>query len=298
MVLAAGLGTRLRPLTNAIPKPLLPFGDRPLIEHAFRALNEAGLGAGVVVNTHHLPEAFERARPDFSLDVVFSHEPSLRGTGGGIAGARPLFEPGPVFVMTSDVVLEAIPSALRERANDEGGMVLAVAPRARGTGTVGVGASGQVVRLRGRLFGEEVAGGEYVGLMALGDEALAAMPEFGCYVQDYAIPHLARGGTVHTVPYTLGFWIVGDDVRSYFEENLRWLERERRGESFIGQGAAVGVEVELAQSIVGKGARLDGRGTIARSLVFPEARCTAPLSGALVSPSVTLQISSFSRGSK
>jgi hypothetical protein len=148
--------------------------------------------------------------------------------------------------------------------------------------------------LRGRVFGDEVAGGEYVGLMALGEDALADMPAVGCYVQDYALPLLRRGGRVRSLRYEHGFVIVGDDVRTFFEENLRWLDRERAGESFVGAGAIVSRGVELERSLVGSGARVDGDGVVARSLVFPGVHCLAPLSETLVSPTLTLTLSSLS----
>jgi mannose-1-phosphate guanylyltransferase len=293
MVLAAGLGTRLRPLTRAVPKPLLPLGDRPLLEHALRTIDAAGLGPQVVVNTHYLAASFESWRGEASLDVQLSHETVLLGTAGGIAAARPRFAPGPVVVLTSDVVLEKVPDGFRESAS-HGGMVLALAPRPRGAGTVGIDGDGHVVRLRGRTFGKEHQGGEYVGLMALGDQALDALPKIGCYIQDYALPLLERGGLIETRPYPYRFVIAGDDVPSYFAENLRWVDREGTGGVFVGPGASVASSVELRQSVVGRGAFVDGHGRVERCVIFPGARCTAPLEDMIVTPELQLSPSSWS----
>lgn len=280
MVLAAGLGTRLRPLTQELPKPLLPFGDGCLLDHALRAFRDAGLGPDVIVNTHHLPEAFEREAPVLSVPVRLIHEPVLRGTAGGIAGARAAFSDVPVAVATSDVVLERVPPGLLEAAAS-GGMVLAVAPRPSGQGTVGVGRDGRVVRLRGRHFGEEHEGGEYVGLLALGERALAELPDWGCIIQDYALPLLARGGRIDTFRYEHSFVIAGDDVAGYVAANLRWLERQSRS-SFVAPDAAVAASVSLDRVIVGRGAHVEGVGTLARSVVLPGARCRAPVEDAVV----------------
>lgn len=296
MVLAAGLGTRLRPLTDELPKPLLPFGDRSLLEHAFALLQRAGLAgkvtpageavrAGrVVVNTHHLPEAFERRRSSFTVDVALSHEISLLGTAGGIRNARPLFEPGPVVCVTSDIVLSEIPVRLLETAGG-GGMVLAVRPVPRGTGSVGLGADGRIVRLRGKTFGEESAGGTYVGLMALGEDALSELPPVGCYIGDYALPLIARGGRVDTVEYSGESTVLGDDVASYFSENVRWLSRIAESGSWVSPTARLDGGVVVEGSVIGDDARVEGTGSLRSVLVLPGAPVRAPLSDCIVLPS-------------
>ena len=89
VVLAAGFGTRLAPVTDHVPKPLLPVGGKTLLDHAVDAVTRAGAGP-VAVNTHHLADlvaAHLAGRPDagrFSL----SHEPEIMGTGGALDGAR------------------------------------------------------------------------------------------------------------------------------------------------------------------------------------------------------------------
>lgn len=284
MVLAAGLGTRLRPLTNELPKPLLPFGDRWLLEHAFAFLRSAALGPRVIVNTHHLPEAFAARREDFSLDVVLCHEPTLLGTAGGIRNARPLLEDGPLLCLTSDIVLDALPPDLLSKTNT-GNLVLAVARRALGSGSVGVGEDGRVVRLRGQSFGVEVAGGDYVGLMALGERALGELPQKGCYIGDYAVPLLARGGRVEAVEYSGRAIVLGDDVERYVAENLRWLARSAAPHGWVGPGASVAAGVTVAGSLVGAGARVEGQGRLQSSLVFPGALARAPLENSVVLPS-------------
>src|SRR5215471_12562414 len=80
MILAAGLGTRLLPLTEELPKPLVPLGDGPLVTHAAARLAGAGL-APLVMNTHHLAPAFAHAGLD-ALGVRVVHEPRILGTAG------------------------------------------------------------------------------------------------------------------------------------------------------------------------------------------------------------------------
>ncbi len=88
MILAAGLGTRLRPLTNHLPKPLFPVLNTPLIERTALSLHEQGFHS-IYINAFYLGHAIERWRQAFlartGIDVVLEHEQELLGTGGGIA---------------------------------------------------------------------------------------------------------------------------------------------------------------------------------------------------------------------
>lgn len=282
MVLCAGFGTRLRPLTDELPKPLLPFGDKSLLERAVAAFAAAGL-PDVVANVHHLADRFQSVLPHFRGSLRLVHEPVLRGTAGGIAGARDMLGPGPVLCLIGDVVLERIPSGLLEAASF-GGLVLSVAPRPVGSGTVGVGAGGEVVRLRGERFGTEVNGGDYIGLCALGAQALAELPEMGCLIGDYALPVLRRGAEVRTFAYVGTHVLPGDDLDSYFASQLAWLT-SRGTSAFIGEGASVSDAVLLHDALVGAGAHVTGRGILRRVVVLPGARVEAPLQSAIVAPS-------------
>lgn len=105
MIMAAGMGNRMRPLTDKMPKPLVPFLGKPLIDHALDKLAAAGV-SDVVVNLHYKAEMLEahlkgRTRPR----IQFSDErDKLLDTGGGLKKARPLLGEVPIFVMNSDTV--------------------------------------------------------------------------------------------------------------------------------------------------------------------------------------------------
>ena len=115
MVLAAGLGTRMRPMTRTKPKPLQSVGGRTMLDHALDRL----VGAGVqraVVNTHYLAEQIEehlRSRRD--IEIIISREDELLDTGGGIVKALPYFEGLPFFALNADLpwIDGAVPSLTR-----------------------------------------------------------------------------------------------------------------------------------------------------------------------------------------
>jgi MurNAc alpha-1-phosphate uridylyltransferase len=103
MVLAAGLGTRMRPLTEKTPKPLIEVGGKPLIDWGLDSLDRAGVGEAVV-NIHHLPDRMrahlaKRTAPH----IVISDETDLLlESGGGIVKALPLLGPEPFLVLNAD----------------------------------------------------------------------------------------------------------------------------------------------------------------------------------------------------
>jgi MurNAc alpha-1-phosphate uridylyltransferase len=106
MILAAGRGERMRPLTDRIPKPLLQAGGKALIEHHIEALAQAGVRS-LVINHAHLGEQFEQALGDgarWGITIAYSPEPpGALETGGGIFNALPLLGSGPFIVVNADI---------------------------------------------------------------------------------------------------------------------------------------------------------------------------------------------------
>jgi N-acetyl-alpha-D-muramate 1-phosphate uridylyltransferase len=105
MVLAAGLGTRMRPYNGHLPKPLVEIGGKALIDYSLDRLADAGVQRAVI-NVHHLADALEthlaaRKRPKI---VISDERATLLGTGGGIAKALPLLGDAPFFLVNSDTV--------------------------------------------------------------------------------------------------------------------------------------------------------------------------------------------------
>ena len=107
-ILGAGLGTRLRPLTEHCPKPLLRLGNEPLVFRAMRALHQAGTRR-FLINTHHCPEVWTQAFPAgkfLDAEVRLVHEPVLLDTGGGLANVAELLtdEDRDLIVWNGDIL--------------------------------------------------------------------------------------------------------------------------------------------------------------------------------------------------
>ncbi|NKB67454.1 MAG: NTP transferase domain-containing protein [Candidatus Latescibacteria bacterium] len=94
MILAAGQGTRLHPLTLTCPKPMIPVADRPLLEYIVRLLARHDF-TDLAINLHHLPEQVTShfgAGADFGVDITYSHEQELLGTAGAVRQMAPFFD--------------------------------------------------------------------------------------------------------------------------------------------------------------------------------------------------------------
>jgi N-acetyl-alpha-D-muramate 1-phosphate uridylyltransferase len=118
MVLAAGFGTRMRPLTQNLPKPLVPVAGKPLIDHVLDRLAQAGVECAVV-NVHYLARQIERhlAQRVKPRIVISDERDLLLGTGGGVVKALPLLGDAPFFHMNSDTVwIDGVTPNLRRLA--------------------------------------------------------------------------------------------------------------------------------------------------------------------------------------
>lgn len=212
MVLAAGLGLRMRPLTLSRPKPLVEVGGRALIDYAFDRLRAAGV-ARAVVNVHYLGEQIEAwaSRQTSPIITISDERHAILDTGGGIALALPKLGPAPFFVLNSDSfwIEQGAPAleGLRQAWNDkEMDCLLLLSPLPKTVGYDGAGdfqidASGRLAR-RGRGQGEALA---YIGGYLVHPRIFAGAPagKFSMNVLwDRAIAQGRLFGLVHN-----GLWL-------------------------------------------------------------------------------------------
>ncbi len=132
-VLGAGLGTRLRPLTDLLPKPLIPIFHKPLITFAFDHLL-ANQFDQFIVNTHHLPQCFDEEFPDYRYrgqEIVFRHEPHRLETGGGIKNIEDLVHGEPLLVYNGDILAD-LPIEQAIAAHQRSGRLVTMVLRSSG----------------------------------------------------------------------------------------------------------------------------------------------------------------------
>jgi NDP-sugar pyrophosphorylase family protein len=125
LVLAAGVGERLRPLTDEIPKPLLEVGGRPLIHYPLMMLRQAGI-AEIAINAHHLAGKLESALAtgaSLGIRITWSPEPALLGTGGPLVPLKEFLGSGTFVIANSDTILDLDVTAMLATHRDHGALV-------------------------------------------------------------------------------------------------------------------------------------------------------------------------------
>jgi mannose-1-phosphate guanylyltransferase/mannose-1-phosphate guanylyltransferase/phosphomannomutase len=168
MVLAAGLGTRLRPLTYEITKPMVPVLDRPVMEHIVDLLDEHGFEE-VIANLHYFPDSI---REHFGDRMEYRFEPELLGTAGGVRACAEFFGEEPFLVISGDALTDIDLTALAERHREAGGIATLAVKQVPDTREFGVVLHDREGRITG--FQEKPSP----------DEALSDLGNCGIYVFD------------------------------------------------------------------------------------------------------------------
>lgn len=151
MVLAAGQGTRLHPLTEHTPKALVPVAGRPMIEYSLLLLKRYGI-RDIIINLHHLGDQIESYLGDgkqWGLQITYSKEPELLDTGGGLLKAKRFLQDGTFIVINTDVLIDLALSdlvAFHEKNRAVATLVLRPDPLADQFGSMEIDGDGRIRR--------------------------------------------------------------------------------------------------------------------------------------------------------
>jgi mannose-1-phosphate guanylyltransferase len=221
-ILAAGLGTRLSPLTEILPKPLVPVFHKPLLTFALDSVIAAGFGE-IAFNTHHLPGAFAA---EFGFEPVYRgrglrafHEPLLLDTGGGIRNARPGLGGGTFLIYNGDILADMPLKSLLERHRESGALATLLLRPGGGKANVLFDPSRGLIRdLRGELGSTEGMPVVYSGIALFEQGIFDWIPTEGPYsVIDALIAAMCAGEHVGGLLVEEGLWIDLGTPASYLE---------------------------------------------------------------------------------
>jgi mannose-1-phosphate guanylyltransferase len=171
MVLAAGLGTRLRPITYAMPKPMVPVLNRPVMEHIVRLLGRHGF-TETIANLHWFPELIEGHFGDgaeFGVELTYSLEEQLLGTSGGVRNAAG-FLGDSFLIISGDALTDIDLAAMREFHESHDGVATLATKRVDDTSQFGVAITGRSPLRPGQLRHLHVPLGDLRLLSRAGDE--------------------------------------------------------------------------------------------------------------------------------
>jgi mannose-1-phosphate guanylyltransferase len=284
-VLGAGLGMRLRPLTDDLPKPLVPIFQKKLITFAFDHLIDIGV-TKFFVNTHHLPERFAEAFPRSTYrdrKIGFHNEPILLETAGGISNIAPLLSQGPLLIYNGDILTDLPIAPLIDYHFRVGNMVTLALRTAGGPKHVAFDPrSGRVVDIRNQL-------------------GTGAPEEFvftGVYVvEPKFVRRLERGAKRSVIPIFLELIRSGEKLGGIVLDEGHWwdvgnrgaylqLHRELSALNFprypvddpdwrlsISDTAIVDPTAQIRGcSVIGKHCRVEGEATIEDTILWPGAQ--------------------------
>jgi mannose-1-phosphate guanylyltransferase len=292
-VLGAGLGKRLRPLTEDLPKPLVPIFGKPLITFALDHLMAAGVES-FVINTHHLPEKFKDSLGRCSYrdqPVRLVHEPVLLETGGGIKNAEPFLSAENFLVYSGDILTD-LPLAPLLEEHFRAGNDVTLALRTTGVASNVAFREGRILDIgkrRGhsgnydyanvsvwnrRAFDRFSSGEKISFVPVLADWIGAGGQIGGAVIEEGRWFNLTSPAEYRAVHAT----ILAEDWRPDYLAAAAWPERvapdaivdssaELRGGTAIGAGCRVGAGVLLEDTILWPGAQISSHAQLKRCIV-------------------------------
>ena len=230
IILSAGLGTRMRPLTYERPKPLIPLWGRPIIEWSLNALHAVGI-EHIGINTFHLGEQLPIALAHRSENIIWSHETVLQGTGGGVRDLSRRLPNKNIVVLNGDAIFDFSLMPLIDdhvRSGAIGTLALKEVPPDDPFGRVGVDRDGYIVRIsevQGPRAMDEVRVGAFTGVQVVTEAICRALPEGECDIFRTAHRALLNHDTpikAHFVPSD-SLWVdVGTPGRAIAAHHALW----------------------------------------------------------------------------
>ncbi|KIX11569.1 nucleotidyltransferase family protein [Dethiosulfatarculus sandiegensis] len=284
MVLAAGLGTRLLPLTRRRPKCLMPVVSKPLLGLWLEKLAACGVDCAVV-NTHHLADrvqSYINRLDDPDLLVRVSHEPRILGTGGGLVKARPLLGEAPFFLVNADVLSSLDLLKLEQIAGVDNPLALLVVVDNPAFNTVALDKGGRVLGFKGdENIPPNARWKTYCGLARLRPELLDFLPAKGpSSLVDAFRTAISKGCEIRA--YEPGcFWDDLGDVERYLAVNRLLCQSPPSELAFLSPSEspvlARGARIEPGAAtsgflIMGEDAVVESGAKVSDSILLPGAR--------------------------
>ncbi len=272
-ILGAGLGTRLRPLTDVLPKPLVPLFHKPLAMWAVEACEAVGCNR-FAINTHHLPEKWQGFGA--GRDITFFHEPILLETGGGLKNIEDWVDEGSLLIHNGDIFSSMDLKKLVDAHEASGDEVTLALRSSGGEKRISLGENNRVEDVRSEVRG--LPGTHvFTGIYCVKKAFLERIPAGEIIAVIPAFQELVRLGGIGAAVLDQGHWMDLGDLESYLAAHQQLnLESPIHPEAIIENG------VVIENSVIAKGARIHSGARISNSVVWPGADVDSEISNQVV----------------
>ncbi|MGD9680073.1 MAG: sugar phosphate nucleotidyltransferase [Candidatus Obscuribacterales bacterium] len=293
MVLAAGVGSRLDPLTSNLPKPLVPVANVPVMEHIVRLLSKHGF-TDIVANLHYLPDMLVNHFGDgsrFGVNLTFRLEEELSGDAGGVRACRDFFGKEPFMVMMGDLLTDADLSKIYHEHRTKKALATIAVKRVKEVEHFGIVVQNEQGFITG--FQEKPERSEAksnmasAGIYVLQPEVFKHMPETGTYgFGRQLFPMLVEKGLPVLGSEIETYWSDVGTISQYKESNFDVLKgiidiplagmKEKIGDSMriLGDGSGIDSSAKVSGvAILGRGSRVMAGASLKGAVVVGD-NCT------------------------
>lgn len=305
MVLAAGLGTRLKPITFKLPKPMVPVIDRPVMAHLLGLLARHGF-TDAVANLHYFPQTIRDHFGDgssYGVNLQYNLEAQLMGTAGGVRAVREMLGDEPFLIISGDALTDVDLTSLVERHRGSGGVATLTVKRVSDTSEYGVvlhDSDGRITGFQEKPHPDEALSDlGNCGIYVFSPEIFDYFPEteFADWAQDVFPALLAadapfyiheitdywndvgslselRSGTFDALTGLVDLGIPGVGGEAVYTAEAGQLDHAEllEGPVWIGPGASIGRGVSLQGPVViGQGATVGDGACLRDTIIFPGA---------------------------
>ncbi|MGJ8656119.1 MAG: sugar phosphate nucleotidyltransferase [Akkermansiaceae bacterium] len=269
-ILGAGLGTRLKPLTDSLPKPLVPLYHEPMVNYAMRHCLSAGI-TDFAINTHHLPEAWGKCYPEGTFNgagIKFFYEKVLLETGGGIKNIASFIGDEPLLVYNGDILTDLDIAGLME-AHMNSGDVATLALFPTGPNCNVAVEDGRIVDMR-NARGVHPGNHQFTGIYCISPQILDLIPANEKISIVPAFLELIEQGKLGAYVSESATWHDLGSRASYFDAHqlLRAHSNPIDAKAMIDPSADICVE----SCVIGDGASIGKNARLRNSIIWPGAK--------------------------
>lgn len=292
MILAAGFGTRLLPLTQEKPKPLMPILGQPLLIHLLEQLKSAGV-TEVVINLHHLAEKIKKeigSGKKIGLKIHYSYEPKILGSGGGLKKAEPFLKDETFFLLNGDILLNIDFKkvlSFHKKKKSFATMVLRKDKNVQQYGAIGIDQESRIRQFLGKpnLNGITLQELMFTGVHVLEPTIFNFLPpatEFS-NINRIAYPKLHMKEDIFGYPFK-GYWRECGNPKEYYQVNIELLKKSPGFKKkipgvklippvWIGQGCQIGQGSVIGPNVIlGENCRIGAKSQLSHSILWDKVK--------------------------